>query len=98
MKIDKIYSSSPDITSPYQLPFIHCLEGNGINQMTLQWCEKHTLGKWAYWFDRQHCLDNWDMTAQIAYIGFTNSIDLFMFRISAPDTITDRQNLSKIII
>lgn len=98
MKIDRLYSNYSDITFVSQVPFIHCFEGNGINQMTLQWCEKHTIGKWAWWFDRTECMGEWDMTAQIAYIGFTNSIDLFMFKLGAPSIITDQQDLSQVII
>jgi hypothetical protein len=93
LKVDKVYSDYETIVLPTQLPFWHCLKGNAINHSTLLWCNKHVLGYWGYWFDRQHCLDDWDMTPQIAYVGFSNSIDLFMFRLSAPHTITTPSDL-----
>lgn len=93
MKVDRIYSKYDDLRDFKELPFVHCFEGNGINHMTLQWCEKHTIGKWAWWFDRSDCPDGWNLNAQTAYIGFTNSIDLFMFKLAAPSIITNRLDL-----
>ena len=98
LKIDRIYSDYQHIVTLEQLPFWHCLEGNAINQSTLQWCNKHVLGYWGYWFDRQHCLDDWDITPQIAYLGFSNSIDLFMFRLGAPNTITTSSDLKSVSV
>ena len=76
-----------------KFPFCHCLQGNTINLRTIEWCDSHVLGDWVYWFDRNECLDQWDYTPQIAYVGFTNSIDLFMFKMGAPCIYSDRTDL-----
>ena len=93
MKVDRVYSDCDTIVYPAQLPYWHCCQGNAVSMHTIDWCKKHVLGYWGYWFDRQHCLDDWDMTPQIAYIGFSNSIDLFMFRLGAPSIITNISDL-----
>lgn len=74
-------------------PYYHCLDGNAVNVSTIEWCEKHTIGNWAYWFDRTECISDWDMTPQIAYIGFTNRVDLFLFKLSAPNIMTTKTDL-----
>lgn len=93
MKVDRVYSECETIIYPSQLPFWHCCEGNTINMSTIEWCRNHVLGYWGYWFDRQFCYDQQDLTNQTAYIGFTNSIDLFLFSMSAPNIYTDFSDL-----
>jgi hypothetical protein len=93
LKVDKVYSACDTIVYPTQLPFWHCLQGNAINAATIDWCNKHVLGYWGYWFDRAAC-EYADLTKQVAYVGFSNSIDLFLFRMSCPDTVTKITDLS----
>ena len=94
MKVDRVYGDFDTIVFPAQLPFWHCFEGNTVSLETLQWCAKHVLGYWAYWFDTEKVQGD-DYTPQVAYIGFSNSIDLFMFRMACPNTITGITDLSE---
>lgn len=89
MKVSN-FTSFTSARSVHDLPFKHCLGGNSIGLVTIEWCRTHSIGPWAYWFDMSNCSDDYDQVNQIAYIGFSSADELFLFNLSAPGTWSEK--------